>query len=83
MRIDEHLSEAIQWAEQRLRHGEEPPFIYYRLMQLREAAMELAPHAKRLAEDSPGSEEHPETDAQQVVSLFPPSTVPRRPPEGR
>lgn len=41
MRIDEHLSEAIDWAEKRLRTGSEPPWTYYRLMQLKEAAVEL------------------------------------------
>ncbi len=46
MTIDQHLEQAISWAEERLRNGAEPPLIYYRLMQLREAAKELHPHAR-------------------------------------
>ena len=41
MTISENLAAAIDWADVRLRSGTEPPWAYYRLMQLKEAATEL------------------------------------------
>ena len=79
MTIDQHLEEAIDWAEERLRNGAEPPFIYYRLMQLREAAMELKDHARRLSEGSQECAEHPETALQQAAQEPRPNIVPLRP----
>lgn len=76
MSIDEHLAEAIDWAEERLRNGAEPPLIYYRLMQLREAATELQSHAKRLAEGSPGSAELRDSARQTSASAGSPNIVP-------
>lgn len=62
MAISKDLTRAIEWAEERLRNGAEPPFIYYRLMQLREAAQELLPHATRLEAGSLESSGRSETD---------------------
>lgn len=75
MKIDQHLAEAITWAEERLRNGAEPPFIYYRLMQLREAAMELQDHARRLSEISPGSEGLGDSARQTAASERQPNIV--------
>jgi len=76
MTIEQHLDEAISWAEERLRSGAEPPFIYYRLMQLREAATELKSHAMQLAEGSPLSAEHQESVLQQAAEEHHPNIVP-------
>lgn len=64
MKIDQHLASAIDWAEKRLRTGAEPPWSYYRLMQLKEAATELLAGLESTSpmESSPKAEEHPETD---------------------
>lgn len=76
MKIDDKLESVVAWAEERLRNGAEPPFIYYRLMQLREAAEELLPHARQLAGDSPGLAAHHETALQQADQGAPPKIVP-------
>lgn len=79
MKIDEHLAASIDWAEERLRNGAEPPFIYYRLMQLREAAMELKDHAKRLAEGPQELAEHQDIAQQIADEDYRPNIVPLRP----
>lgn len=66
MTIDQHLEAAIDWAEERLRSGAEPPFVYYRLMQLREAAKELSGHAKQCAANSLRPERCQENAPQQA-----------------
>lgn len=71
------LESAIAWAEERLRRGAEPPFIYYRLMQLREAAKELLPHATQLEEGSRQSSGRSETDPRQEAEASQPDTAPR------
>lgn len=75
MEIDNQLEAAIKWAEERLRNGSEPPFIYYRLMQLREAAQELLPHAKQQTEGSHELVEHPESVQQQAAQEHLPKIV--------
>lgn len=79
MSIDDQLEAIGSWAEERLRTGAEPPFIYYRLMQLREAAKELMPHARRLAEGSQEPNEHLENVPQQAAQGSPPNIVPLHP----
>lgn len=69
MTVAKELTAAIEWAEERLRNGAEPPFIYYRLMQLREAAQELLPHAKRLEASCTQSEGRPESDLRSAGSV--------------
>lgn len=81
MNIEKSLRVNIEWAEERLRNGEEPPFIYYRLMQLREAASELLSHAKRLEEGSLVSAEHQESAQQQAASTGCPNIVQLHPYE--
>ena len=78
MSVVHDLERAIEWAEERLRNGAEPPFIYYRLMQLREAAQELLPHATRLEAGSPESGRTVESAPQQSDRVFELDTVRRR-----
>lgn len=75
MSINDQLEATIAWAEERIRNGSEPPFIYYRLMQLREAAQELLPHAKQLAEGSLESAGHQENVQQQAAQESRPNIV--------
>lgn len=79
MSVEKSLLANIEWAEERLRNGAEPPFIYYRLMQLREAASELLAHARRLEVGSPESGEHSGSALQQAASIDLPKIVQLRP----
>jgi len=64
MKIDEHLAASIDWAEERLRSGAEPPWTYYRLMQLKEAALELMAGLQSVSPtDHSQRSEAPEDDA--------------------
>ena len=47
--ISSVLERAIEWADERLRSGTEPPWSYYRLMQLKEAATQLLPNSSGTA----------------------------------
>lgn len=74
MNRNEILSNAIALANERLASGDEPPWLYYRLWQLREAAQCLL--EGRITplgpEDSPALGKHQENDppqAGEVVQL--------------
>ena len=71
MSIDTHLAAAIDWAEKRLRTGTEPPWSYYRLMQLKEAATELLAGIESTSPTghSQQSESHPESDRPQEAGI--------------
>ncbi|MAP94286.1 MAG: hypothetical protein CMK07_04985 [Ponticaulis sp.] len=78
MTIDQHLEAVIKWSEERLRTGAEPPFIYYRLMQLRESAKELYDPSRQRSEDLPECAENQETALQQAAGGHLPNIVPLR-----
>ena len=72
MEIEHHLSATIDWAEKRLRTGSEPPWTYYRLMQLKEAATELMSglEATIPMESSQTSESHSATPHPQEDRIY-------------
>ena len=65
MSIADDLTRAVDWANERLRSGAEPPWSYYRLMQLREAATELL-EGMRAMQPMEGSQESPSHSASET-----------------
>lgn len=57
----EKLNEVAEWARGRLRTGTEPPWHYYRLMQLLDAVNGLQSDAPVRTEDLPQFAEHSES----------------------
>lgn len=72
--IRDDLTRAIDWANERLRSGAEPPWAYYRLMQLKEAASELIAGmnvAMQPTDGSPESDGLPASAPQQAADIVP------------
>lgn len=84
--IRETLTQAIEWANERLRSEAEPPWSYYRLMQLREAATELVAGMNATmqpTDDSPGSEGRPASASQQGADIVQLDTAPHHRRSGK
>ena len=73
MTPDKALETCIEWANERLRNGSEPPWIYYRLMQLKEAATELLPHGREvgIAVNMPGLSNCPRDETLAATPVVP------------
>jgi hypothetical protein len=82
MSIADDLKRAIDWANERLRSGAEPPWSYYRLMQLKEAAAELL-EGMRSTQPMEGSQEslpHSASEIQPSASVLQLDTARRHQP---
>lgn len=82
MSIADDLTRAIDWANDRLRSGAEPPWSYYRLMQLKEAATELLAgmRATQPMEGSQGSPPHSASETPPSASVLQLDTARRHRP---
>jgi hypothetical protein len=81
----EELEKIREWADSKIAAGSEPPFAFYRYMQLREAADAILGGFSMsipMPEDLPESALHQGTGLRLVVSNGRPSSTPHRQPDG-
>lgn len=80
MAMYEELRKVRDWADEKIASCQEPPWAWYQLMKLREAADAILAGAAQLT-DSPQSGSHLAERPRLVVSNAPRDSVPPRPPD--
>ena len=80
------LQKVLDWTNEKLATGAEPPWAWYQYMKLRETLEAILSSMKAttlLREDSPGSEPHPGNSLRLVVSNDQPDSAQHHPADVR